>query len=89
MVGVKVYGKRPSIFKEIKNIIREASSRAHLWPGTLIGLKSSYVNRLMNQLWRVSSRLFSHRVVGAGSKSHGSVSARAIRGTPRYIGLSN
>lgn len=43
----------------------------------------------MNQLCRVSSRLFSHRVVGLGKSAHGSVNARAIRGIPRKTGLIN
>lgn len=33
--------------------------------------------------------MLSHRVVGAGKRSQGSVRARAIKGMPRYTGLIN
>ena len=47
------------------------------------------MNRLMNQAWRVSRRLFNHRVEGVGNKIHGRRRARAIRGIPRKVGLIN
>ncbi|MGL5702160.1 MAG: hypothetical protein ACRCW5_03320 [Cetobacterium sp.] len=37
VVGVKVYGRRPSILMVIRNTIREANNRAHLWPPMLRG----------------------------------------------------
>lgn len=43
----------------------------------------------MNQLWSVSRRLFSHREVGVGNRSHGRRRAKAIRGMPRYVGVIN
>lgn len=43
----------------------------------------------MNQLWRVSIRLFSQRDDGFGNRTQGRVSARAIRGIPRSVGLIN
>lgn len=89
VVGVKVYGSNPSMFKEIKNNIKEARRTAHLCPGRFTGVKSSRVNRLINQLWSVRSRLFSHRVEGVGRRSHGRDRARAIRGMPNSIGLIN
>lgn len=33
--------------------------------------------------------MLSHRGVGLGKRTQGSVSARAIRGTPRCVGLAN
>lgn len=83
VVGVKVYGSSPSMFREIRNSIRDARSSAHLCPGTFTGRSSSWVNRPINQFCRVSSRLFSHRSVGVGKRIQGSVRARAIRGMPR------
>lgn len=83
VVGVKVYGSSPSMFREIRNSISDANSRAHLWPPILMGANICDVNRLINQPCKVKRRLFSHREVGAGKSSHGSRSARAIRGTPR------
>lgn len=49
-----------------KNSISDVSKIAHLCPPILIGKKSCCVNRLMNQFWRVSSRLFNHREEGVG-----------------------
>lgn len=89
VVGVKVYGSRPNIFREIKNNIREANNRAHLCPGTFTGRKSSCVNRPMNQFCRVSRRLFNHRSVGVGKRIQGRVRARAIRGMPMKTGDIN
>lgn len=37
VVGVKVYGRSPSILMVIKNTIREANRRAHLCPPTFSG----------------------------------------------------
>ena len=88
-MGVKVYGRRPSMLRDIRNNIREASRTAHLCPGRFTGRNSSRVSRPMNQFWRVSSRLFNHRVVGVGKRSQGRVRARAIKGMPKYTGLIN
>lgn len=49
VVGVKVYGRRPRVFRVIRKTIREVSRRAHLWPPTFRGRSSCWVNRLMNQ----------------------------------------
>lgn len=49
VVGVKVYGRRPSMLREIKNSIREVRRTAHLCPGRFTGKKSSWANRPMNQ----------------------------------------
>lgn len=38
VVGVKVYGRRPSIFKETKKTIKEESKSAHLCPATFKGI---------------------------------------------------
>lgn len=37
VVGVKVYGRRPRRLSVIKNTIKEARSRAHLWPAMFKG----------------------------------------------------
>lgn len=89
VVGVKVYGRRPNMFRDIKNNIKDANIRAHLCPGRFTGRKSSRVSRPINQFWRVSIRLFSHRVVGVGKSSQGRVRAKAIKGMPRHTGLMN
>ena len=89
VVGVKVYGRRPNILREIKNNINEANRTAHLCPGKLTGINSSRVSRPMNQFCSVNNRLLSHRVVGVGNRSQGKVKARAIKGMPKYTGLIN
>lgn len=83
VVGVKVYGRRPSIFKEMRKIIREARMVAHLCPPGLIGSRSWEVKRLINQPCRVSRRLFFHRGEGVGKRVHGKSRAKAMRGMPR------
>lgn len=49
VVGVNVYGRRPSMLMEIRNTIRDANMRAHLCPPMFRGRRSCCVNRLMNQ----------------------------------------
>lgn len=49
VVGVKVYGRRPNILREIKKTINEANRAAHLCPPGFRGSRSCWVNRLMNQ----------------------------------------
>ena len=88
-MGVNVYGRRPSMLREMRNNINEANKTAHLCPGRLTGKNSSRVSRPMNQFCNVRSRLFSHRVVGVGNRSQGRVRARAIKGMPKYTGLIN
>lgn len=66
VVGVKVYGRRPRILRVIRKTIREVRIRAHLCPFIFKGMRICWVNRLMNQPWRVSRRLLSHRVDGEG-----------------------
>ncbi len=66
VVGVKVYGSSPSMLSVIRNNIRDAKIRAHLCPPVFRGRRSCWVNRLMNQPWRVSRRLFNHREDGVG-----------------------
>ena len=89
VVGVNVYGRRPSMFRVIRKTIREVNRAAHLWPPRLIGRRSCCVKRFINQPWRVSVRLLSHRLVTVGKSIHGNVRARAIRGMPRREGLAN
>lgn len=71
------------MFNEIRKTIREVKRRAHLWPPGLRGNSSCCVNRLMNQPWRVSSRLFNQRFDGVGYRIQGRANARAISGMPR------
>lgn len=73
----------------IKSSIRAVNRTAHLCPPRLMGSMSCCVKRLMNQPWRVKRRLFSHRLVGVGMSTHGRLSARAIKGIPRCVGLMN
>lgn len=40
VVGVNVYGRRPSIFRVIRNNIKEVNRTAHLWPPKLRGRRS-------------------------------------------------
>lgn len=89
VVGVKVYGRRPSIFNVIRNNIKDVRMRAHLCPPGFKGRRSCCVNRLMNQLCRVISRLFNHREEGVGKRIQGKLRARAIRGIPKNEGLIN
>lgn len=70
-------------------IISEVRIVAHLWPPWFRGVSSCWVNVLINQFCREISRLFWYRLVGAGTKIQGRVSAIAIRGIPRYVGLIN
>lgn len=89
VVGVKVYGSRPSILMVIRKIIREARISAHLWPPTLTGRRSCCTNWLINRPWIVRRRLLSHRGDGAGKRSHGRARATRISGIPKYVGLKN
>ena len=54
------------MFSVIRKIMRDVKRVAHLWPPRLMGRRSCWVKRFMNQLWRVSRRLFSHRLVAVG-----------------------
>lgn len=49
VVGVNVYGRRPSMLREIRNNIRDVNKIAHLWPPGLKGSISCWVKRLVNQ----------------------------------------
>lgn len=49
VVGVKVYGSKPSMFREIMKTIKEAKRRAHLWPAMFRGRRSCCVNRLIDR----------------------------------------
>lgn len=89
VVGVKVYGRSPSILIVIKKIIKEVSSRAHLCPPTFSGSINWLVKRLISQPWIVIRRLLIHRVEGVGYITQGKAIAMAISGTPRYDGLAN
>lgn len=49
VVGVNVYGRRPSILIETKKTIKDVNIRAHLCPPIFSGRRSCWVNRLINQ----------------------------------------
>lgn len=40
VVGVNVYGRRPSILSVMRKIIKDVKSAAHLWPPELMGRRS-------------------------------------------------
>lgn len=82
-MGVNVYGRSPSILREIRKSIKDAKRAAHLCPPGLIGRRSCCVKRARSQPCKVKRRLFSHRLVGEGKRSQGRVRARAISGIPR------
>ena len=54
------------MFSVIRKTMSDVKMVAHLCPPRLIGRSSCWVKRFMNQPWRVSRRLFSHRLVAAG-----------------------
>ena len=89
VVGVNVYGRRPSKLRVKRNTINEVRRRAHLWAPTFKGRSSCWVNRAIDQFWTVSSRLLCHRPQGVGYKTQGRLRAIATRGIPRYVGLAN
>lgn len=39
VVGVKVYGSKPSTFSETRKSISEVNKAAHLWPSSLRGVR--------------------------------------------------
>lgn len=49
VVGVKVYGIRPSMLREIRNRSKEVRIRAHLCPSDFMGINRWCVNWLINQ----------------------------------------
>lgn len=77
------------MLRVIRNNIRDVSIRAHLCPPRLIGRRSCWVNRLINQFCSVKRRLVRHRAVGVGKRIHGRRRAKAIKGIPRKRGLIN
>ena len=89
VVGVKVYGRRPNTFNEVRKTISVVNRTAHLCPHFFKGMRSWYTKRLITQDCRVRWRLFTHRAPGDGTKSHGKTSATAMRGIPKYVGLIN
>lgn len=88
-MGVKVYGRRPSMLIEIRKTPKDANMRAHLWPSCFSGRRSCCVNRPISQFCRVNRRLSNHRGLGVGKKIQGRRVAMAIRGMPRSVGLRN
>lgn len=73
----------------MRKSIKEVRRVAHLCPPMLRGVRSCWVNRLINQPWRVKRRLLSQRSEGVGRRIHGRVKARRIKGTPIKTGLKN
>lgn len=89
VVGVNVYGNRPSRFMVIKNIIRAVNIRDQLCPLILIGSMSCFVNMLKNQAWVVESRLLSQWSVVLGNSNHGNNRAIVTKEVPNITGLIN
>lgn len=89
VVGVNVYGNRPSRFMLSRKAIREVKRKAHLWAGIFRGRRSCLVNEVKNQFWEVIRRLLTHLAEGAGNSSQGVSIARKIRGMPREVVEAN
>lgn len=89
VVGVNVYGNKPSRFMLSRKTIIEVRRKAHLWAGALRGRRSCFVNPIMNQFKRVKSRLLVHRVDGSGKNSQGVSIARRINGVPNRVEEAN
>lgn len=53
VVGVKVYGSRPSTFNVTRKTIKDVNRAAHSWALGLRGSKSCCVKRLIKQLCNV------------------------------------
>ena len=76
------------LWAAIKTII-DTRRAAHTWPFGPTGPRRCFVTLPANQSTRVRKRLStSWREVG-GRISHGKVTARARRGTPKRKGLAN
>lgn len=89
VVGVKVYGSRPSRLMRRRKIIREVRIKAHLCPFSFSGVISCLVIRLISQSCKVERRPVIHRLPGIGSRRAGNVREIRIRGIPRSEGLEN
>lgn len=89
VVGVKVYGRRPSMFSDSKNNIRDSKIAAHLWPGLLSGDSNCFVNINTAHVCRVVIRLVTRRFVVVKINSGGKIIASKISGTPKICGLKN
>lgn len=89
VVGVNVYGSRPSRLIVRSIVIREVRIRAHLWPFLFNGVSNCFVVVFKNHSCRVDKRLVIHRLLGVGSRRAGNRTDSRVRGTPRRHGLMN
>lgn len=89
VVGVNVYGSRPSRLISSRKIISDVRIRAHLCPFLSRGIISCFVIRLISHSCRVESRPVIHRFPGEGIRRAGNVIAMRIRGIPSRDGLEN
>lgn len=89
VVGVNVYGRRPSRLIVRSMIIRDVNIRAHLWPFLLSGTISCFVIRCRIHVWMVDRRLLIHRLFGDGSSRVGKSRDSRIKGMPSRWGLEN
>lgn len=89
VVGVNVYGSRPSRLIVSKSIISDVRIRAHLCPSLFNGVISCFVIEWMDHSWRVERRLVIHRVLGVGNSRAGKSIDSRISGIPRRHGLAN
>ena len=89
VVGVNVYGSRPSRLIVSSRIISDVRIRAHLWPPLFSGIISCFVIEWRDHSWRVERRLVIQRLLGAGNSSAGNSIDSRISGIPRRQGLAN
>lgn len=89
VVGVKVYGRRPSKLIINSMVINDVRIMDHWWPVLLIGSISCFVNELIVHDWSVERRLVNHRVFWVGKRVDGISRARVVNGIPRICGLMN
>jgi len=79
VVGVNVYGNRPSRLIVSRNIIRDIRIRVHLRPFLFSGINSCFAVKWRNHDWMVRRRLVTHRLSGVGSSSVGnSIESRRL-----------
>ena len=89
VVGVNVYGSRPSRLIVSSSTISDVNIRAHLCPALFSGIISCFVISWKNHSWRVERRLVIHRLPGVGSNRVGNSNESRIKGIPKRHGLVN
>lgn len=82
VVGVNVYGSKPSRLTNKRKIISDDRIRAHLCPGLFSGVINCLVISWRNHSWRVERRLVIQRPPGAGNSKTGKSRESRISGIP-------